>query len=180
MKTKIDELMPFGQQIHIRNYKLWRGNYRVKSADGPTAVACLYVSDLQGAWCVRLPETFEIYAIMCQAIESYFGDDEDRKRDADAVLGVLLDNMIVTTTTCNGFFHRAIKLVTMAYTFPDVLSVGDKDHDGFMKDVTETRDAFIEWHKEYADAVKNNEPDDDELRKEDVAEQAADILTAEN
>ena len=66
-------------------------------------------------------------------------------------------------------------MLTTAYAMPSVLS-DSEDGRKFSEDVSETVSRFLEWRAEYERQMSGNEPTDEDLHQEEIAEQAVDIL----
>lgn len=178
-QENLSEVFPFGQTERVGNFKLWRGKYKVKTADGSTEIDCVHVSDLAGSWAVRIPATYEMYGIITSTFSDYKSDDADLKRRAQGILLTVFGNMMFASVVGNGYFQRGIEMLAMIYANPSVLSKKDDVHKDFMKDVENTVKDFLEWREDYDRKVSENEPSEEDMHRDDLADQAADIISKE-
>ena len=102
-------------------------------------------------------------------------DAEERSRGEDFIRTVL-SNMTYVSCICNGFYHHAIEMVTSAYATPSLLQ-DTEEGKGFMLDVKGTMERFLAWRKEYEKYVSANQHTEQDLRQEDIAEEAMKILS---
>ena len=124
--------IPFVKPVRIGNFKMWRSKANKD-------VVQIVVSTLDGGWMVKIPSTFDIFAI----IRELFANGEN-----DAILSYFT-NMFAATSIPNGFFHQGISLLTIAYCNPNFLEEGSDSYADLLADASSIRDAYLEWRKEY-------------------------------
>lgn len=178
MEKKIERAIPFGRAVRAGNFKLWRGRYEMKTSEGNMQIECIHVSDLDGAWSVRIPETYEMFGILM----SLYNDSTDEMNiamsaQAAGALASLLSNMMFASVVGNGYFHRGIGLIATLYANPQMLS--EEERPDLVKEVNDLIAKFLEWRKAYDEKVRELEPTEEDDRREDIAEQAMDILNEE-
>lgn len=169
-----NDVIPFGRAVRVRNWKLWRSRRRTTSGN----VEALNVSTLDGAWSVCIPSTMEMYGFLCMAYKDYLSDDTSVKAMGEAVLSLVLSNIMYVSCIGNGYFQRAVEVCATVYAHPSLLDKKDKEHKVLVEDVKRLSKEFLEWRKTVVDA-EVEEPTDDDLRREELAGQAMDILKTE-
>lgn len=188
--------IPFCKPARVGNYKIWRSRYKmtivpteeqrkkVKQESGGTkkAVSKSYdieqinISLLDGSWQIKIPATFEMFSL----IRDLFAEHTDAADDVRAgQLSAIVGNMFYSSCISNGFFHHAITMLATIYTNPDILSEDNIYHESFMKDVELTKTRFLEWRKEYDENIRANEPTEEEMENDQVAEEMLDELSKE-
>lgn len=192
---RMTDAIPFGKPVRMGNFKLWMSNYLLSTApteaeqrkysaeyDGKkkvkpkkTIVRCINASVLDGAFSVRIPENVEMFPMLSLAYQWYVGGTEEEKQRGLDYIRTVLSNMLYVSSICNGFYHRGIEMVSVAYTSPSVLR--DTEEGGeFRKDVAETIERFLSWYDEYEKLAADGEPTADDIRSDELAEQAAAVL----
>lgn len=177
-QENLAEVFPFGQTERVGNFKLWRGKYKVKTSDGSTEIDCVHVSDLAGSWSVRIPATYEMYGIITSTFVDFKTGDDALSRRAQGILQTVFGNMMFASVVGNGYFQRGIEMLAMVYANPSVLSRKDGVHDDFMKDVESTVRDFLEWREDYDRKVLDNEPSEEDMHRDDLADQASEIIAS--
>lgn len=176
--------IPFGMPARIGNFKIWKSKYTFdKDADGkkikPQIVGdCINISILDGSWTVRIPQTFEQFAMLSLAYSWSLSEDKDEQVKGREYLRTAISNMYYVSCICNGFYHHGVEMITSAYTDPDLLKENERGV-AFLKDAKQTIERFLEWRKGYDKLVEAGEPSDRELHQDEIAEQAMDILANE-
>ena len=66
-------------------------------------------------------------------------------------------------------------MVTTAYANPSLLNDTEKS-EKFILEANDTIKRFLAWREEYEKNVKENEPTEQELHQDELAEQAMDIV----
>lgn len=177
MKEKEANQMPFGQTFRIGNFKLWRGHQRVKTISGNDEVECLFVTDLSGAWGIRIPVTYSMYGTIVEGFADSRSDDADISKKATNAVSVILSNMMYVSSVNNGFYHHAVEIVSYLYAFPDLLKEDNPNHQKFLDDVRQLTKDYLEWRKTYDEAMKAHEPTEEDDRHDDLAEEAAKVVS---
>lgn len=184
-KTECLSMIPFGKPARIGNFKIWKSKFElVAGGDGKKVkkqkvnIDCINVSILDGSWMVRIPQTFEQFAMLCLAYSWSLSEDKDEQVKGTDYLRTAISNMYYVSCICNGFFHHGVEMVTSAYADPDLLKENERGV-AFLKDAKQTIERFLEWRKGYDAMVAAGEPNDRELHQDEIAEQAMDILANE-
>ena len=174
--------IPYGKPARIGNFKIWKSKYTFdKDADGkkikPQIVGdCINVSILDGSWMVRIPQTFEQFAMLNLAYTWSLSEDKDERTKGTDYLRTAISNMYYVSCICNGFFHHGVEMVTSAYADPELLRENERN-EAFLKDAKLTIERFLEWRKGYDEMVAAGEPSDRELHQDEIAKQAMEILS---
>ena len=84
--------------------------------------------------------------------------------------------MMYASIVANGYFHHAINIVATIYANPNLLDENDEQHEMLMNNVKSLIKGFVEWRKEYDKRMSANEPTEDEMKNEQVAEEILDEL----
>ena len=176
--------IPFGRPARIGNFKIWKSKFTFdKDADGkkikPQIVGyCINVSILDDSWIVRIPQTFEMFGMLTVAYQWYKSDNaEERKRGLD-FLRTAMSNIFYVSSICNGFYHHGVEMLTSAYADPSVLRDTENGR-AFIEDVKGTVSRFLSWREEFDKHVSASEPTEQDIRQEELAEKAADILSGD-
>ena len=172
----INRHIPFGKAVRVGNFKLWRGCYVIKSAEGNSDIECIHISTVDGAWMVRIPATFEMYGMIAAMYYDWSGDDGEKKSHAEFALHTVFANIMYSSAIGNGYYQRGLELVATLYAHPTLLSKKDKQHKQLLKDVKGLVAEFLEWRKGYDAEVKANEPTEQDLHQDELAEQAMEVL----
>lgn len=163
-------LIPFVKPVRVGNFKLWRS--RIGGRDG---IEAINVSTLDGGWLVRIPQTYELFAMLSTAYGWSVGEDADARVRGEDFLRVSLSNMLYVSCICNGFYHHAVEMVTTAYANPDILR-DRKSYKSFRRAGREVVERFLAWRDGYDKVVSESEPSDADFSLDEQAERAAEIL----
>ena len=195
-KTENLSMIPFGKPARIGNFKIWKSKFdlvsdpteeqrkkvveeskgKKKAVRQKLTIDCINVSILDGSWMVRIPQTFEQFAMLSLAYAWSLSDDKDEQVKGREYLRTAISNMYYVSCICNGFFHHGVEMVTSAYADPDFLKENERGV-AFLKDAKQTIERFLEWRKGYDKLVEAGEPSDRELHQDEIAEQAMEILS---
>lgn len=116
MKEKDNDLLiPFSKPARIGNYKIWRSRYSVKDGKEKMDVECVNVSNLDGAWMVRIPSTSQMFGFVC---DQYATVDTDTR---DKFLCMVFQNMMNICLTPSPALHDALFFLTEMMAFPYLL-----------------------------------------------------------
>jgi hypothetical protein len=168
--------IPFGRPAKMGNFRLWKSSIVVGKGKAKVNVECINVSDLEGTWLVRIPQTYEMFGMLTVAYQWSQSDDMDARRRGEGFIRTAISNMFYVSNVCNCFFHHGIEMVAAAYANPSLLRDGE-DGQRFIKDAKETIEHFLAWREEYENHAKENEPTDQEMRQDEIAEEALKILS---
>lgn len=175
-KTELSEFFPFGETRRVGNFKMWRSKTKIKTTDGQMEIETLNVSSLSGEWSVRVPETYEMYGIIVGVYKDYLEGGEEEVKQAETYLYKVFSNMLFASVVGNGYFQQGIEMLAMVYANPSLLSTKGEVQDAFFADVRRTVDNFLEWRKGYDAEVAKNEPTEDDDHRDDIADQASEII----
>ena len=171
--------MPFGRPARIGNFRIWRSRLKVKvGKEGTKGKAASYdieqinISTLDGTWQVKIPATYEMFAMITELFAEHDGSASDRRT---AQLSTFFGNMMYASVIANGYFQQALNFCTLVYSNPSLLDREDKNHKAFMHDVKIFAKAFADWAEKYREKADGNEP----TREESENEQAAEEILAE-
>lgn len=179
-KTKEDAVVgiPFGRPARMGNFRLWKTLTVVGKGKAKTNVECINVSDLDGTWLVRIPQTYEMFGMLTVAYQWSQSEDMEERRRGNGFIRTAISNMFYVSSVCNGFFHHGIEMVAAAYANPTLLQ-DTKEGQSFKADAKDSIERFLVWRKEYEKHVKENEPTEQDLHQEDIAEEAMEILNGD-
>lgn len=187
--------IPFLKPARVGNFKIWKSKFELvidptdeqrkkvaeesngkkKAVRQKMNIECINVSILDGSWSVRVPQTFEQFSMLSIAYAwSQSEDEEERKKGTD-YLRTAISNMYYVSCICNGFFHHGVEMVTAAYANPSLLNDTEKS-EKFILEANDTIKRFLVWREEYEKNVKENEPTEQELHQDELAEQAMNIV----
>lgn len=180
-KTKEDAVVgiPSGRPARMGNFRLWKTLTVVGKGKAKTNVECINVSDLDGTWLVRIPQTYEMFGMLTVAYQWSQSEDMEERRRGNGFIRTAISNMFYVSSVCNGFFHHGIEMVAAAYANP-ILLQDTKEGQSFMADAKDSIERFLVWRKEYEKHVKENEPTEQDLHQEDIAEEAMEILNGDS
>lgn len=162
--------IPYGKPAQFGNYRIWRSKCPVGKGKGKDFIDQINVGNLDGTWQVKVPVTFEMYAILTEL----YADEGKQETLAEYV-----NNMAFVTITGNGYFQRAVELVAIAYANPSLLTKKDKQHKAFVKNAEALIKAFLDWRKVYDERVKLDEPTEQDDRQDEIAGEMIDELEKE-
>lgn len=152
--------IPFGKPARVGNFKIWRGRKITGRGNGKMSIDQINISSLDGEWQVKIPSTVGMFAM----IRSLFADGDVGNLD------VFFQNMMYASLVPNGYFHRAINMISMIYAYPNVLDENDKQHEMLVNNAKALIKGFLEWRKTYDEHTAANEPTDEDIRNENMAE----------
>lgn len=167
--------IPFVKPARVGNFKLWRSRYTTMPKSGGVDVECVNVSNAEGTWCVRVPSTFEMFAVLNALYDDYSGEDKQSSERASTALSAILSNMAYSTTIGNGFYHRALGMVATCYACPDILDEKSDKYKELKENVAVLVSDFLEWVRQLMEFKEGMASNDDD-RREEVADQAREIL----
>lgn len=160
----MDRKIPFVKPARVGNYKIWRTKATVGKGKDKYDVEQICVSDLEGVWQVRIPET----NVMFSAVSGLYADEE-----LAGSLSTIFANMLMVSSIPNGFFHRAVQMCSALYFNPDLLRK-KKERKDLVKEAKKLVEDFLEWREVYESQVKENEPDDEQMHSDEVLEEMLD------
>ena len=159
--------IPFGKAVRVGNFKVWRGRKVLGVGKGKQEIEQINISSLDGDWQIKIPATYEMFA----AIRGLYAQGNQEAR-----LSTIFGNMMYESIVANGYFHHAINIVSTIYANPNLLDENDEQHEMLMNNVKSLIKGFVEWRKEYDKRMSANEPTEDEMKNEQVAEEILDEL----
>ena len=177
--TNANSTIPFGRPARVGNFRLWKSAYVVGKGKSKTSVECINVSNLDGTWLIRIPQNFEMFGMLTIAYQWSKSEDAEERRRGEDFIRTAFSNMAYVSMICNGFFHHGVEMVTAAYANPSLLQDTD-DGKKFLLDVKDTVERFLVWRNEYNKHAAENEPTEQDLHQEEIAEEATKILLDEN
>lgn len=169
---------PFGKPARLGNFRIWRSNLAVGKGKSKSGVECINLSNLEGTWLVRIPQNYEMFGMLTIAYQWANSEDAEERRRGDGFIRTALSNMAYVSMVCNGFFHHGVEMIAAAYANPTLLQ-DTKEGQSFMADAKDSIERFLVWRKEYEKHVKENEPTEQDLHQEDIAEEAMEILNGD-
>lgn len=188
---KINEI-PFIKPARVGNFKVWREKFRMsiqptdeqrkkvleeshgkkKAVTQSFFIEQINVSSLDGSWKIKIPATFEMFAM----IRDLFAEHADGNKVRTAQLSAIFGNMMYVSCVANGYFQQAITYIAEIYANPKILDKKNGSHKAFMGNVKKLVDGFLTWRKEYEKHVAVNEPTEEEMRNDQTAEEMLDEL----
>ena len=179
--------IPFVKPARVGNFKVWRSKMKLtveptdeqrkqvveKSGGRKKAVSRsidieqINVSILDGTWHIKIPSTYEMFGM----IRDLYTEG------MDARLMTIFGNMMYASCVANGYFQQGINFCAQVYANPSLLSEGNDGHDELMKNVDALIKGFLEWRKSYDAHVAENEPTEEEMKADQVAEEMIDKLS---
>lgn len=176
-KTKEDAVVgiPFGRPARMGNFRIWRSTIVVGKGKAKTGIECINVSNLDGTWLVRIPQNYEMFGMLTIAYQWANSENAEERRRGDGFIRTALSNMAYVSMVCNGFFHHGVEMIAAAYANPSLLQ-DTEEGKNFIEDAKGTVERFLAWREEYDKHVADNEPTDKDIRQEEIAEEAMDIL----
>ena len=160
----MDRKIPFVKPARVGNYKIWRTKATVGKGKDKYDVEQICISDLEGVWQVRIPET----NVMFSAVSGLYADEE-----LAGSLSTIFANMLMVSSIPNGFFHRAVQMCSALYFNPDLLRK-KKERKDLVKEAKKLVEDFLEWREVYESQVKENEPTDEQMHSDEVLEEMLD------
>lgn len=153
--------IPFVKPARVGNYKIWRTRVSAGKGKDKTDIEQICVSDLEGLWQTKVPQTSECYAMLSEL----FADERN-----DGALSSILTNMLAMSSIYNGYFHRAVQMCLSIYFNPDLLRKR-KERKDLIKEAKMLAEDFLQWRGVYDAQVKENAPTEEQERSEEVLEE---------
>lgn len=137
---------------------------------------CVCVSELDGAWMIRVPIHFELGAVLESLYREWSSRQEGWERAGDS-LRMLLFDMVYVSSIANGYYHKAIEILTACYANPSLLEEGTEEHAALMGDVKKVMEDFLEWRKEWdKESAKAAGQAEAESHHDEIAEKAIETI----
>lgn len=171
--------IPFGRPARIGNFRLWKSSIVVGKGKSKTNIECINVSDLDGTWLVRIPQTYEMFSMLTVSYQWSKSEKAEERSQGVGFIRAALSNMFYVSSVCNGFFHHGIEMIAAAYANPTLLQ-DTKEGKSFMEDAKDSVARFLKWREEYEKHVKEQEPTEQDLHQEEIAEEAMKILNGDD
>lgn len=153
--------IPFVRPARVGNYKVWRNKTTVGKGKDKYNVEQICISDLEGLWQVRIPETNVMFA----AISGLYADES-----LTPSLSTIFSDMLMVTSIPNGYFHRAVQMCSAMYFNPDLLR-DRKERKDMVKEAKKLVDDFLGWRDVYEAQVRENAPTEEQERHDEVMEE---------
>lgn len=153
--------IPFVRPARVGNYKVWRNKTTVGKGKDRYNVEQICISDLEGVWQVRIPETNVMFA----AISGLYADES-----LTPSLSTIFSDMLMVTSIPNGYFHRAVQMCSAMYFNPDLLR-NRKERKDMVKEAKKLVDDFLGWRDVYEAQVRENAPTEEQERHDEVMEE---------
>lgn len=176
MDEKNKAVIPFVKPVRVGNFKLWRTRVDMGKK---TTIEAINISDLDGAWCVRVPQTFEMFGLLTIAYQWINGNDAAERERGEAYLRTMISNMFYVSSVSNGYYGQAVQMVSAIYADPALLTDKDKNKQ-LKKEVDSLKKKYLAWREEYDKRMAQNEPTEKEAEQEEIAEQAMNVLEKED
>lgn len=183
--------IPFGMPARVGNFKLWRTRFgiefmptrdmlseedqarldkgEIKLKKQKSDIECINISNLDGTWMTRIPQTYEMYGMLTIAWQWYNSDKAEEKKRGEDYFSTVLSNMSYVSSISNDYYHQALMMIATAYAHPVLLSDKKKFKD-FSKEAESLIKNFLSWRKEY-DKRMNRPLTEAELRQDEAAQQ---------
>lgn len=188
--------IPFGKPARIGNFKVWRSRIslefmptrdmlseedqirldkgQIKLRKQKEDIEAINISNLDGTWMTRIPETFEMFIMISDAYGWYMSEEEGPKKRGEDYLSTILSNMLWVSNITNGYYHEGVFLVGAAYANPELLTDKKKFKD-FKKEAEGVVDRYIKWRKEF-DKFTNQELSKEEMKTDEQVQEIMDTL----
>lgn len=153
--------IPFIKPARVGNYKIWRTRTTLGKGKDKYDVEQICVSDLEGVWQVRIPETNAMFA----AISGLYADES-----LTPSLSTIFANLLMVSSIPNGYFHRAVQMCSALYFNPDLLRK-KKERKDLVKEARKLVEDFLEWRDVCDAQVKENAPTEEQERQDEVLEE---------
>lgn len=162
--------IPYVGCVRIGNIKLWKAKQRKK---GKIAIDVLNISDLDGTWSVKIPQTYLAYPMIEAAYKE--GNDE--------FLHLVIANMNFVCAIANGFYQRGVAMVGHCYMKPELLQEGYKPETGpghadLLDEAKKISEGFLQWYAEVQQMQQEHagKVGDTAIEEDEMADKAAEIL----
>jgi predicted small secreted protein len=186
MEEKI-QTIPFVKPARVGNFKIWRSKIELdvmpditeeqkklieekkgKVKRQKVAIEAINISNLDGSWMIRIPETFEMFSMLTAVYDGLYSDNTDIKERSRDYLSTVFTNMMYASSITNGYYHQGLFMVGAAYTDPTLLS-DKKKFKAFKHEAEGVMTRFLAWRKEF-DKVVGRELSEDEMRQDEAAQ----------
>lgn len=183
--------IPFGKAVRVGNFRIWRSNFtldfmptcemlseedrarldrgEIRLKRQKENVECINISNMDGTWMTRIPQTYEMYGMLTMAWQWYNSDNAEEKKRGEDYFSTVLSNMSYVSSIGNGFYHQALMMVATAYAYPALLSDRKKSREFGREADSLVRD-FLSWRKEY-DRHMNRPLSGEEMSRDEAAQQ---------
>ena len=199
MEAKINfTAIPFNKAERVANFKLWRATTTLRREPTPEErekvrkesngkrkatvqtmkIETINISDLFGGWKITIPQTMEMFGYLTRLYSDWkdINATDEERNNAFQGLRTLLSNMLYVTSVGNGYFHHGVEIVSAIYARPTILDDNDEKHDFLINDVKRTCDEYRVWRAAYTAEMAKHEPTEQEMKQEDIAEEAVKVL----
>lgn len=153
--------IPFIKPARVGNYKIWRTKVTAGKGKDKMDIEQICVSDLEGLWQTKVPQTSECFAML----SGLYADERN-----DGALSSILTNMLAMSSIYNGYFHRAVQMCLSIYFNPDLLRK-KKDRKDLVKEAKKLAEDFLLWREAYESQVKENTPTEEQEHSDEVLEE---------
>lgn len=192
--------IPFSKPARIGNFKIWRSRIslefmptrdmlseedqirldkgQIKLSKQKEDIEAINISNLEGTWMIRIPETYEMFIMLMQSYGWYMSDNEEAKKRGEDYLTTVFSNMLWVSNITNGYYHEGVFMVGGAYADPTLLS--DKKKFKSFKDTADRviKD-YLSWRKTF-DKVTQKELSKEELKKDEQVQEIMDQIEKGN
>jgi hypothetical protein len=175
MEVKMNEerKIPFVGCVRVGNFKIWKAKQRKK---GNIDVDIIRISDLEGNWSVKIPQTYLAYPMIEQCFKE--GNEE--------FLHTYIANMNLVSAIANGFYQRGVAMVGHIYMLPELLREDYKPAEGpghadMLDEVRHICEDFLQWYNGVMkeDQARAEQDGGKSLEEDAMADKAAEILGKE-
>ena len=192
--------IPFGNPTRVGNFKLWRSRFsyefkptremlsdedkvrfdkgEIKLKKQKEDIECINVSNLDGSWMTRIPQTYEMYGMITLAWQWYNSEKEELKKRGEDYLTTVFSNFLWCGSISNGYYHQALAMIATAYAHPELLS-DKKKFKEFSKEAKQVIEEFLVWRKEF-DKHRNRKLSKEEMRQDETAQEILDKIEQQN
>lgn len=162
--------IPFIKPARVGNYRIWRTRVSAGKGKDKMDVEQICVSDLEGLWQTKVPQTNECFALLSEL----YADERN-----EGALSSILTNMLAMSSIYNGYFHRAVQMCLSVYFNPDLLRKR-KERKDLVKEVKRLAEDFLRWREAYDAQVKENAPTEEQEHSEEVLEEMLDEVDSQS
>ena len=193
------KVIPFGKAVRVGNYKVWRSTINLGGRNAGFSVQQINVSNLDGSWQVKIPETQKMFATITMCYQ-------DNKED---FLEVMFANMLTVCLNNNEYLHDGFNILNQLIITPylmlpesemiEYLREGCKFEEGYDSEekvnklitamcdnrkelfdliVTKVRNCVRDYHALLVEAKRKFE-EEKEMKNEEIAEEAKKVLEDE-
>lgn len=158
--------IPYVGCVRVGNFKLWKSRVKDRKSD------VLHISDLDGTWAVKIPQTYLAFTMIEQCYQA----------NQLEFIQTYLANVNFVSAISNGFYQRAVAMVGHVYMMPELLEKGYKPENGpghkdLMDETRKICEGFLKWYDEAKREEKEREQQaGDVLSADEAADAAAQAL----